>query len=193
VSTNRIEFFSDGVFAIVITIMVLDLHTPVENDLAALRPLAAEFATYVLSFMLLGIYWTNHHHLLQASERVNGTVLWANLHLLFWLSLVPFTTRWMGEQSFAPGPVVAYGAVLLGAALAWNVLSRLLVRLQGADSRLATALGSDRKALVSLGLLAIALPLALVLPWASVAIYVLVNTIWFDPDRRIEVALQVAS
>jgi uncharacterized membrane protein len=177
------------VFAIIITIMVLDLHAPVENDLAALRPLAAEFATYVLSFVLLGIYWTNHHHLLQASERVNGTVLWANLHLLFWLSLVPFTTRWMGEQSFAAGPVVAYGAVLLGAALAWNVLSRLLVRLHGADSRLATALGSDRKALASLGLLAIALPLGFALPWASVALYVVVNAIWLDPDRRLELAL----
>ena len=187
--TGRIEAFSDGVFAIIITIMVLELRTPEGASLDALRPLLPEIGSYLLSFVLVGIYWNNHHHLLQVSERVTGGVLWANLHLLFWLSLVPFATRWMREQSFAPLPVAAYGVVLWMSGLAFFVLSRRLVRSHGGDSVLASAIGRDRKGVASLVLYTVAVLVSMRLPLAAFAIYWLVGVIWLVPDRRIERAL----
>jgi len=183
---TRLEAFSDGVVAILITIMVLELKTPHSVELAALAPLWPVFVSYVMSFVYLGIYWNNHHHMLHATERVNGAVLWANLHLLFWLSLVPFVTGWMGENHFEKVPVFAYGAVLLGAAVAYTILVRALLAIHGGDSAFAKALGSDFKGWISLGFYCIALLLAFVLPLASCALYVLVAAIWLIPDRRFE-------
>ena len=185
-SKNRLEAFSDGVIAIIITVMVLELHTPQGHDPAALRPLAPVFLSYVLSFVNLGIYWNNHHHLLQAVEHVNGNVLWANLHLLFWLSLLPFATAWMGENSFATWPVALYGVDLLLAAVAYFMLSHALLALHDADSMLARALGSDCKGKVSIARYVAALPLAFVDAWISCGIYVLVAAMWLIPDPRIE-------
>ncbi len=185
-SKNRLEAFSDGVLAIIITVMVLQLRMPESSDPAALRPLAPVFLSYVLSFVNLGIYWTNHHHLLQAVEHVNGSVLWANLHLLFWLSLLPFATAWMGENSFAAWPVALYGADLLLAAIAYFLLVQALVRLHGPDSTLATALGRDLKGKISIALYVVALPVALVSPAVASGIYVLVAAMWLIPDPRIE-------
>jgi uncharacterized membrane protein len=186
VSKGRLEAFSDGVLAIVITIMVLELVAPHEASLEALAPLWPIFLSYVLSFWNLAIWWNNHHHLLQAAHRVNGRILWANIHLLFWLSLVPFTTAWMGETGFAPLPTAIYGADLLAAALAYYLLVRTLVAIEGADSLLAQALGRNTKGAVS-GLLYLAgVALALAAPYAAVAVYVLVAAIWFIPDLRIE-------
>ncbi len=186
---GRMEAFSDGVVAILITIMVLELRVPQQTEWMALLPLAPIFLSYVLSFINLGIYWNNHHHLLQAAEHVDGTVLWANLHLLFWLSLVPFVTAWMGENSFAPEPVAFYGIVLLLAAVAYLLLVRALIALHGRDSVLATALGSDVKGKVSLLIYLVAIPLAFVASWLSFALYVLVAIIWLVPDPRIEKTL----
>lgn len=183
---GRLEAFSDGVLAIVITIMVLELRVPHGNGLDSLRPLIPKFLTYVLSFAYLGIYWNNHHHLFQASQRVDGRVLWANLHLLFWLSLIPLTTGWMGENEIAPTPAALYGAVLLGAALAYFMLARELARLHGPGSAIARALGGDVKGKLSLALYAAAIALAFVHPWIANALYVLVAVIWLVPDRRIE-------
>lgn len=183
---GRMEAFSDGVIAIIITIMVLELRPPEETDLAALLPLIPVFLSYVLSFVFLGIYWNNHHHLLQAIRHVDGRVLWANLHLLFWLSLIPFVTAWMGEHNFAPWPVAMYGVVLLLAAIAYFILTRALLAAQGRDSVLATAVGRDAKGLVSLAIYAAAIPIALALPWLAFGLYVLVAIIWLIPDRRIE-------
>ena len=180
------EAFSDGVLAIIITIMVLELTIPHEADLAALLPLVPVFLSYALSFVFIGIYWNNHHHLLQATRQIDGRVLWANMHLLFWLSLIPFATGWMGENSFAAWPVALYGAVLLLAAIAYTILFRVLVALHGRDSVLGTALGRDVKGKVSLGIYIVAIPLALVNPWLACALYVLVAVIWLMPDRRIE-------
>jgi uncharacterized membrane protein len=180
------EAFSDGVFAIIITIMVLELAVPREGDLAALLPVAPTFLSYVLSFVFLGIYWNNHHHLLQASGQVDGRVLWANLHLLFWLSLFPFATGWMGETLFAAWPVALYGVILFFAAAAYFILARALVSLHGRDSTLATALGSDFKAKISIVIYLAAIPLTLLNPWLSFALYVLVAVMWLVPDRRIE-------
>jgi uncharacterized membrane protein len=180
------EAFSDGVIAIVITIMVLELHPPHETDLAALRPLVPTLLAYAFSFLYLGIYWNNHHHLLQAIEHVNGKVLWANLHLLFWLSLVPFVTAWMGQTHYAPLPVALYGVVLLAAAIAYTILTRALVALHGKQSVLASALGRDVKGYVSLALYVVALAVAFVAPLVACSIYVLVAVIWLVPDRRIE-------
>lgn len=185
-SKGRMEAFSDGVLAIVITIMVLELSVPHEAELAALLALAPIFLSYVLSFIFIGIYWNNHHHLLQAIQYVDGRVLWANLHLLFWLSLIPFVTGWMGENRFAAWPVALYGVVLLLAAVAYFILVRVLLALHGRDSKLATAVGSDTKGKLSIGFYITAIPLAFVNPWLAFALYVVVATIWLIPDRRIE-------
>jgi uncharacterized membrane protein len=187
---GRVEAFSDGVIAILITIMVLELKVPEGTDWTALRPLTPVFLTYVLSFVFLGIYWNNHHHMFHAVDRVNGKVMWANLHLLFWLSLVPFITGWMGANHFAPFPTAVYGAVLLSAAIAFTILKNTLIAQQGAASRLAAAVGSDGKGKLSLVLYGLAIPLAFVHQWISDAIYVLVALMWLVPDRRIESALR---
>jgi uncharacterized membrane protein len=186
---NRMEAFSDGVIAILITILVLELTVPHGESLATLRPLVPVFLSYVLSFVYLGIYWNNHHHLLHASQRVNGSILWANLHLLFWLSLFPFVTAWMGENHFAPAPTALYGAVLLMAAIAYLVLQRLIIASQGSDSVLQRAVGSDWKGKLSPVLYLSAIPLAFWSQWISQAIYVFVALLWLVPDRRIERAL----
>lgn len=188
-SKNRMEAFSDGVIAIIITVMVLELKTPQEATLAALRPLVPVLLCYVLSFVFLGIYWSNHHHLLHAIAHVDGRVLWANLHLLFWLSLIPFVTAWMGENRFATWPVAFYGVVLLCAAVAYFILTRALIALHGRDSVLATAVGRDRKGKISIVAYLAAIPLAFVNPWISCALYVLVAILWLIPDRRIEKTL----
>jgi len=189
VNKQRLEAFSDGIIAIIITVMVLELHLPRGTDWAAFRPVIPSLLTYVLSFVFVAIYWNNHHHLFQAVRVVNGTILWANLHLLFWLSLIPFVTSWMGGSDLAPGPVTAYGAVLLLAAIAYYVLTRALIGLHGQDSPLARALGKDVKGKVSVVLYVLALPLGPVWPRVACAIYVAVAVIWLVPDRRIEVAL----
>lgn len=186
---NRMETFSDGVIAIIITIMVLELRVPHGSDLAALKPLVPVLLSYVLSFVFLGIYWSNHHHMLHAVEHVNGGVLWANLHLLFWLSLVPFVTSWMGENHFGRWPVAVYGIVLLFASIAYFILSRALISLHGRDSVLATAVGLDFKGLISTVIYLVAIPLALVRWWLACALYVLVTIMWLVPDRRIEKTL----
>ena len=183
---GRLEAFSDGVIAILITIMVLELKVPHGTSPADLLPLVPVLLSYALSFVYLGIYWNNHHHLLQAARHVDGRVLWANLHLLFWLSLVPFTTAWMGENEFAAWPVAMYGVVLLLAAVSYFVLTRALVARHGADSVLATAIGRDGKGLFSLLLYLVGVALAFVLPAAACGVYVLVAVIWLVPDRRIE-------
>lgn len=184
--TTRLEAFSDGVIAILITIMVLELRAPHDATLSALRPLWPTFLSYVLSFIYLGIYWNNHHHLLHAAEHVNGRVLWANLHLLFWLSLVPFTTSWMGETHFLGWSVALYGIVLLLAAIAYFILARALLTLHGSKSLIATALGSDFKGKISIVIYAVAIAIAFVNNWLAFAIYVLVAILWLVPDRRIE-------
>ncbi|HZQ78659.1 MAG TPA: TMEM175 family protein [Acidimicrobiia bacterium] len=185
-SKGRMEAFSDGVIAILITIMVLELHAPHGTEFADLKPLASVFLTYVLSFVILGIYWNNHHHLLQAARAVNGRVLWANLHLLFWLSLFPFGTAWMGGNHFAPVPTAGYGVVLLAAAVAYYLLQRAILELDGPDSALAAALGRDLKGKISPVLYAIAIPGAFVSRWIAVGLYVAVAVLWFVPDRRLE-------
>jgi uncharacterized membrane protein len=186
---GRVEAFSDGVIAILITIMVLELRPPHEPSLAAMRPLLPTFLCYLLSFVFLGIYWSNHHHMLQATRHVDGRVLWANLHLLFWLSLVPFVTAWMSENSFAALPVAIYGAVLLAAAIAYYILARLLISINGKDSPLAVAFGRDIKGKASPLIYATAIPLAFARAWIACALYVLVAIIWLVPDRRIEKTL----
>jgi uncharacterized membrane protein len=188
-SKGRLEAFSDGVMAIIITIMVLEMKVPQGADLVALRPLIPVFLSYVLSFMFLGIYWNNHYHLLQAIQHVDGRILWANLHLLFWLSLTPFVTSWMGENHFAAWPVPLYGTVLLLAGLAYFILSRALIAHHGRDSALATALGRDFKSKASLVCYAVAIPLAFVHSWCAGALYGLVAVMWLIPDRRLEKAL----
>jgi uncharacterized membrane protein len=185
-SKARLEAFSDGVFAILITILVLELKIPHGDDARALAPLLPIFLTYVLSFVYLGIYWCNHHHLLQAATRINGKILWANLHLLFWLSLVPFITGWMGENHFASLPTAAYGMVLLAAAIAYLVLQGAIVAAQGPDSRLAAAIGSDLKGKISPLLYTTAIALAFVREWVADALYVIVALMWLVPDPRIE-------
>jgi uncharacterized membrane protein len=183
---GRLEAFSDGVIAVIITIMVLELRVPHDASWHALAPVAPVFLTYVLSFVFIGIYWSNHHHLLQAVEHVNGRVLWANLHLLFWLSLIPFVTGWMGENNFAPVPAALYGVVLLCAAIAYFILAHSLLSIHARDSVLATALGADFKGKISMVIYLVAIPLAFVRSWLACAIYVLVAVMWLVPDRRIE-------
>ena len=184
--SGRLEAFSDGVLAIIITIMVLELKVPHGADLASLGPLIPIFLSYVLSFIFVGIYWSNHHHLLHAVRHVNGHILWANLHLLFWLSLIPFVTGWMGENHFAAWPVALYGVVLLFAAIAYYILARALVAEHGRDSTLAKALGKDFKGKVSAVVYAAAIPLSFVNSWLACALYVMVAVMWLIPDRRIE-------
>jgi uncharacterized membrane protein len=183
---SRLEAFSDGVIAIIITIMVLEFREPQEPTLAALLPLWPKILCYAMSFVFIGIYWNNHHHLWHVVERVNGAVLWANLHLLFWLSLVPFVTAWMGENHFAPAPVAVYGVVLLGAGCAYYVMAQVLLASHAPDSLLARALGTDRKGRISLVLYSIAIAAAFRLPWLSGVLYAAVAIIWLVPDRRIE-------
>ena len=190
-SKTRLEAFSDGVIAILITIMVLELRIPHGATLAALRPVLPSFLTYVLSFVLLGIYWNNHHHMFQLSERINGRILWANLHLLFWLSLVPVTTGWMGENHLAPLPTAVYGLVLLLAAIAWTILQTMIIAHHGPDSRLALAVGTDVKGKLSAALYVVAIPLAFVAQWLAVALYVFVAFMWLVPDRRFESRVSV--
>jgi uncharacterized membrane protein len=180
------EAFSDGVIAILITIMVLELKVPHGATWEALHPLTPVFLTYVLSFIYLGIYWNNHHHLLQAASRINGAILWANLHLLFWLSLIPFATGWMGENHFEPLPTAAYGVVLLLAGVAYVILARAMVAAQGPNSKLAAALGRDLKGKLSILLYALAIPLAFVYGRLALGLYVAVALVWLVPDRRIE-------
>ena len=183
---GRMEAFSDGVIAIIITIMVLELRPPTGTDIASLTPLLPIFLSYALSFVFLGIYWSNHHHLLQAIKHVDGRVLWANLHLLFWLSLTPFVTAWMGENHFAPWPVALYGFVLLFSAIAYFILTKVLLAVHGKDSLLAAALGGDFKGQISLVIYGVAIMLSFVATWASCALYVLVAIMWLVPDKRIE-------
>jgi uncharacterized membrane protein len=186
VNKNRLEAFSDGVLAIIITIMVLELKVPHEANLDALKPLLPVFLSYVLSFIYLGIYWNNHHHMFHATKHVAGGILWANLHLLFWLSLFPFTTGWMGENHLAPTPTAVYGFVLLMAAVAYYILQRRIIASQGANSLLATAIGKDWKGKLSPALYLAAIPLAFVSVWISNGLFILVAFLWLVPDRRIE-------
>jgi TMEM175 potassium channel family protein len=183
---TRLEAFSDGVLAIIITIMVLELKVPHSAGIEALAQLFPVFLSYVLSFVYLGIYWNNHHHMLHASRKVTGSILWANLHLLFWLSLVPFATGWMGENQFAAAPSAIYGAVLLMAAIAYWILQQLIIASQGQDSLLKKAIGGDWKGKLSPVLYAVAIGMAFWSQWVSIGLYVLVALIWLVPDRRIE-------
>ena len=183
---NRLEAFSDGVIAILITIMVLELTVPHSTDFAALQELLPVFLSYLLSFVFLGIYWNNHHHLFQVAKHVNGNVLWANLHLLFWLSLIPFATAWMGENNFAQLPIALYGVVLWMSGLAYYILTRTLIQLHGNDSLLATALGRKVKEIASLVFYTLAIIFSFISPAVTLAIYVFVACMWLVPDKRIE-------
>ena len=183
---GRLEAFSDGVLAIIITIMVLELKVPHGDDIAAVKPIIPVFLSYVLSFVYIGIYWNNHHHLLHATQNVSGAILWANLHLLFWLSLIPFATGWMGENHFAPAPTALYGVSLLMAAIAYWVLQRAIILNQGPDSLLAVAVGNDLKGKVSPILYVLSIPLAFLSTWIADAVYVGVALMWLVPDKRIE-------
>lgn len=186
---NRLEAFSDGVLAIIITIMVLEMKVPHGENLAALVPILPVFMSYVLSFLYLGIYWNNHHHLLHATTHVTGGILWANLHLLFWLSLLPFVTGWMGENHFAPAPTALYGGALLAAAIAYWILQRAIIRSQGHGSRLQAAIGSDWKGKLSPLLYTLGILSTLWWHWLALALYVIVALMWLVPDRRIERSL----
>ncbi len=190
--TARLEAFSDGVLAIIITIVVLEFHPPHEPEISALRPLVPTALSYLLSFVYLGIYWNNHHHMLHVTHHVNGATLWANLHLLFWLSLIPFVTAWMGQNHFAPAPTAVYGVVLLLAALAYWLLQRTILRQEGHNSVLATAVGRDLKGNLSPVLYVIAIPAAFVSQWIAGGLYVAVALMWLVPDRRIERAIAAA-
>ena len=188
--TTRLEAFSDGVIAILITIMVLELKTPPGHDWAALRSLAPRFCPYVLSFVMLGIYWNNHHHMIHMTDRVTGGVLWANLHLLFWLSLIPFGTAWIGETELAPLPTAVYAAILMLAGTAYYLLKTAIIRSQGPHSKLQAALGSDAKGILSVLVYLVAIPVAFVSAWMAAAMMVAVALIWLVPDRRIEGRMQ---
>lgn len=183
---NRLEAFSDGVLAIIITIMVLELKVPQGADLAALKPLLPVLLTYLLSFIYVGIYWNNHHHLLKAARKATAGIMWANLHLLFWLSLFPFVTGWMGENHFAALPTALYGAVMLLAAIAYYILQSVIIADEGCHSKLASAIGRDLKGKLSPALYATAIVLAFIEPWLACCIYVLVALMWLIPDRRLE-------
>lgn len=188
---GRLEAFSDGVLAIIITIMVLELKIPSTADVSSLLPLCSVLLSYALSFVFLGIYWNNHHHLFQAVKKVNGRVLWANLHLLFWLSLTPFVTGWMGQHNFAPWPVALYGVILLLSGVSYFILTRVLLSIHESDSALVTAIGSDFKGKISIVIYAIAIPLAFINSLFAGALYVLVAVMWLVPDRRIEKTLNL--
>jgi uncharacterized membrane protein len=186
VNKGRLEAFSDGVIAVIITIMVLELKAPHGTDLAALGPMVPVLLTYALSYVFVGIYWNNHHHMMQSVQKIDGSILWANLHLLFWLSLVPFVTSWMDENHFESVPVAAYGVVLLMCGIAYYMLAHCLGAIHGKDSALAQRLGSDFKGRISVVIYLVAIPLAFVAPWMSCILYVSVATMWFIPDRRFE-------
>ena len=190
---TRLEAFSDGVIAILITIMVLELRIPEGADWDSVQPIVPVFLTYVLSFVFLGIYWSNHHHLLHMADRITGGIMWANLHLLFWLSLTPFATGWMGRNQFAPLPTAMYGVVLLFSAVSYTILVRMIIAAQGPSSRLKAAIGSDAKGYLSLAIYAAAIPLAFVNRWIAYALYVAVVLMWLVPDRRIERRLDAES
>ena len=183
---GRLEAFSDGVIAIIITIMVLELKVPHGADISSLKPLIPVLVSYVLSFIYIGIYWNNHHHMMHTVNKINGKVLWANLHLLFWLSLTPFTTGWMGENEFAMWPVAIYGFDLLMSGVAYYILSQSLIKLHGTDSTLANAVGKDKKGLMSLVYYCIGIAACFINPWVGFSFYILVAAIWFLPDKRIE-------
>ena len=183
---GRLEAFSDGVFAIIITIMVLELKVPHGGDIESLKPLLPIIISYILSFVYVGIYWNNHHHLLQAVNSVNGNVLWANLHLLFWLSLIPFVTAWMGENHFASAPIALYGVVLFMNGAAYSLLSNALIKLHGKDSALGAAVGNGNKGKASVAIYFAAILLSFINPWISFGLYVIVAGVWFVPDKRIE-------
>lgn len=183
---GRLEAFSDGVIAILITIMVLELKVPHGSDFTSLKPLLPVIISYILSFIYIGIYWNNHHHMMQAVEFINGGILWANLHLLFWLSLIPFVTAWMGENHFSTVPVVLYGFILVMNAIAYSILSVALIKLHGKDSALGLAVGKGTKGKISIAIYLTAILLSLINPWIGFALYVVVAVIWFIPDRRIE-------
>lgn len=186
---GRVEAFSDGVIAIIITIMVLEMKIPHDNTIAALKPLFPVFLSYVLSFIYIGIYWNNHHHMMHAVKTINGKILWANMHLLFWLSLIPFVTGWMGENHFTKWPIAFYGFVLFMNALAYTILAKLLIKHHGPESILGKAIGKDTKGKISLALYLSAMLMAFVNAWISLAIYVIVAIIWIIPDTRIEKTL----
>jgi TMEM175 potassium channel family protein len=188
--TNRLEAFSDGVLAIIITIMVLELRVPHGSDLVTLKPLLPIFLTYLLSFIYLGIYWNNHHHLLKACPALNGAIMWANLHLLFWLSLLPFVTGWMGENHFTAVPSALYGSVLLMAAIAYYILQTLIINVHGRNSKLARAIGSDAKGKLSPILYALGIAVSFFRPWLAGSIYVFVALMWLIPDRRLKRAME---
>ena len=188
---GRFEAFSDGVIAVIITIMVLEMKVPHGESIEALSPVLPVFLSYVLSFIYVGIYWNNHHHMLHATSKVTGPILWANLHLLFWLSLIPFTTGWMGENHFAAATAALYGAVLLMAAIAYLILQQLIISSQGSESVLKRAVGRDWKGKLSPVLYAVAIPMAFVSRWVSLGIYVLVALVWLIPDKRIERTLSL--
>jgi uncharacterized membrane protein len=190
---GRLEAFSDGVIAIIITIMVLDLHVPHSADISDLLPVIPVLVSYILSFVYIGIYWNNHHHMLYAVEKINGTVLWANLNLLFWLSLIPFVTAWMGENHFTRWPVILYGAVLIMNGISYTILCNQLIRAAGPGSPLAVALGRDWKGKLSVVIYAIAIPLDFVSSWLGFGLYIAVAVRWFIPDRRIEKTVSEAS
>ena len=184
--TGRVEAFSDGVIAIIITIMVLEMKVPHGDSLFSLQLLFPVLVSYILSFVYIGIYWNNHHHMFHAAEHVNGRVLWANMHLLFWLSLVPFASGWMGENHFTTGPVMLYGFILLMNGIAYYILAQSLIKVHGQDSTLAAAIGKDRKGVASVLIYVIAIPLCFVSAWIGLALYAVVAAIWLIPDRRIE-------
>src|SRR5687768_3716891 len=183
---GRLEAFSDGVLAIIITIMVLEMKVPHGDSLASLKPLVPVFISYILSFIYIGIYWNNHHHMLHAAKQVNGRTLWANIHLLFWLSLIPFVTGWMGENNFTTLPVALYGIVLMMAGVAYYILAHSLIGLHGKNSTLAEAFGRDWKGILSVTFYAVGIGLSFIKPWLGFATYALVAAIWFIPDKRIE-------
>jgi uncharacterized membrane protein len=186
VNKARLEAFSDGVIAVIITIMVLELKVPHGTDLAALVPMIPVFLTYALSYIFIGIYWNNHHHLMHAVQKIDGSILWANLHLLFWLSLVPFVTGWMDENHFESVPVAAYGVVLLMSGVAFYLLAQCLSAIHGSDSQIAKRLGRDFKGRISIVIYLVAIPVAFAAPFASCLLYIVVATLWFVPDRRFE-------
>jgi uncharacterized membrane protein len=183
---GRVEAFSDGVLAIIITVMLLEIKIPHSNELSSLKPLIPVFMSYILSFIYVGIYWNNHHHLMHTVQHVNGKVLWANTHLLFWLSLIPFATGWMGENNFPKWAVVLYGAILLMCGAAYSILAQTLIKLHGKNSTIATAIGSDTKGKLSLALYISAIALSFINPWIGLAIYAFVAAMWVIPDKRIE-------
>lgn len=184
--SGRLEAFSDGVLAIIITIMVLELKIPHGDELNSLKPLMPVFLSYVISFIYIGIYWNNHHHMMSVVEHVNGKALWANIHLLFWLSLVPFATAWMGENNFTLWPVVLYGMLLMMSGIAYYILSQILIKLHGKNSILAKAIGKDKKGIISVVIYATAILLSFINSWIGISLYALVAAIWLIPDKRIE-------